>query len=63
MKEMLSNRRSKKLTKHMPLDLKILVLNIDEMEIKSEILKRTVLWKHFKKLFATSRISFHIKYK
>ena len=40
-KEMLSNRRIKKLRKNIPIDQRILALNKEEMEIKHEMLKKT----------------------
>ena len=40
-KEMLSNRRIKKLRKNIPIDQQILTLNKEEMEIKREMLKKT----------------------
>ena len=43
MKEMLSNRRNKKLRKNIPMDQQILALNKEEMEIKREMLKKMEL--------------------
>ena len=71
MKEILSNRRNKKLRKNISLDQQILILNKEEMEIKREMLKKmelktsslAVLWRHFKKTCPTSRISFHSQHK
>ena len=43
MKEMLSNRRNKKLRKNIPIDQQIVALNKEEMEIKREMLKKMEL--------------------
>ena len=43
MKEMLSNRRNKKLRKNRPIDQQVLVLNNEEVEIKREMLKKMQL--------------------
>ena len=67
MKEMLSNRRYKKLRKNIPIDQQVLSHNKEEMELKREMIKKMKLQnqhfirsgKHFEKRCATSRISFH----
>ena len=43
MKEILSNRRNKKLRKNIPIDQQILAFNKKEMEIKREMLIKTEL--------------------
>ena len=43
MKEVLYNRRNKKLRKNVPIDQQILALNMEEMEIKGEMLKEMKL--------------------
>ena len=43
MKEMLSNRRNRKLRKNIRIDQQILALNKEEMEIKHEMLRKMEL--------------------
>ena len=61
MKEILSNRRNKKLRKNISIDQQILILNKEEMEIKREMLKKMEL--KTSSLAVRSRIPFHSQYK